>query len=472
MSAALPSGPVAGGGVVVLDELAAILSAGALVVDPAAVLARSRDEAAVPPADGPGALALVRARDVADVSATLRVAHAHGVPVVPQGALSGLAGAADAVPGCLLLDLSGMDRVLRIDPVDQVAVVEPGVLVADLQAAAAAAGLFYPPDPASAARATVGGTIATNAGGMRCVKYGVTRDFVRSLQVVLADGTVIDTRAATLKAVAGYDLTGLVVGSEGTLAVVTQATLGLLPAPGPSRGVSAAFGSVSDALAAADAIVSGEHGPSTLELLDGVVAGAVARYAPSAGVPSDAGAWLLAVTDERGDAGPTLDAYAAAMRSAGALQVDIGSSPEALDGLLAARRAFQPAMRALRGGSLNGDVSVPRSQLGALITRLGEIAERHGVLVATGGHVGDGNLHPVVAFDPDDPAQTTAARAAMHDVLLLARSLGGTVTGEHGIGVEKLEALDTDLGPEVRALQRAIKSAFDPRAILNPGKKL
>lgn len=456
----------------VLDELAGILPDDVLVLDEAAVAARAHDEAAAAPLADGAALALVRARSTDDVAATLRVAHAHGVPVVPQGALTGLAGAADAVPGAILLDLSGMDRVLRIDPVDQVAVVEPGVLVADLQAAVAEQGLFYPPDPASASRATVGGTIATNAGGMRCVKYGVTRDFVRSLQVVLADGTVLDTRATTVKAVAGYDLTGLVVGSEGTLAVVTQATLGLLPAPGPERGVSATFASVPDALAAADAIVGGPHRPSTLELLDGVVAGAVAAYAPSAGVPEGAGAWLLAVTDERGDATATLDAYADAMRAAGALAVEVGASPEALDSLLAARRAFQPAMRALRGGSLNGDVSVPRSRLGELIDRLADIAAARGVLVATGGHVGDGNLHPVVAFDPADPAQTVAAHAAMSDVLRLARSLGGTVTGEHGIGVEKLEALDDELGPDVRALQRAIKTAFDPTGILNPGKKL
>ncbi|WP_146836902.1 FAD-binding oxidoreductase, partial [Cellulomonas hominis] len=241
-----PAAPSADALAAALADLRSALPADAVVTDPEALRDRAQDGSATPPTGDP--LVLVLPATTAEVSAVLRAAHAHGVPVVPQGALTGLAGGANAVPGAILLSTARMTAIRRIDPVDQVAVVQPGVVTRDLQDAVAAQGLFYPPDPASFATSTLGGNIATNAGGMRCVKYGVTRDFVRSLEVVLADGTVVRTAPPTVKAVAGLDLTGLVVGSEGTLAVVTEATLGLLPAPGPDRGVAATFGSVTAAL--------------------------------------------------------------------------------------------------------------------------------------------------------------------------------------------------------------------------------
>lgn len=444
--------------------------AGEVLTDAATLAARATDASATAPLGTP--LAVVRPRTTAQVAAAVRVAFERALPVVPQGALSGLAGGATAVADAVLLDLTAMDRILAVDPVNQEVVVEPGVIVADLQDAVAAAGLFYPPDPASAALATIGGTIATNAGGMRCVKYGVTRDYVRSLQVVLADGSVVDTRPATVKAVAGYDLTGLVVGSEGTLGIVTRATLRLLPAPGAERGVSAAFPSLAAALSAADAVVAGSHRPSTLEVLDGVVLEAVARHAPDAGLPDGAQAWLLAVTDEAGDATATLEAFAGIMQAAGALRVDVAGDPDELEGLLAARRAFQPAMRAVKGESLNEDVSVPRTRLRELIGRIAEVSARHGVLIGTGGHVGDGNLHPVIDFDPDDAAQVAAARAAHADIMALASELGGTLTGEHGVGLQKHAAARDELPEPLRAMQHGVKQVFDPRGILNPGKKV
>ncbi|QTE29241.1 FAD-binding oxidoreductase [Pengzhenrongella sicca] len=457
-------------GVQVLAQLRAALPAGAVVTDPAAVLARSSDAAG---AAAPGvALALVLPSTTAQVSAIARIAHAHGVPLVPQGALSGLAGGANAVDGAILVSLEAMAAIVRIDAVDQVAVVQPGVVTDDLARAVAERGLFYPPDPASSSRCTIGGNIATNAGGMRCVKYGVTRDFVRSLEVVLADGQIVRTRPPTVKAVGGLDLTGLVVGSEGTLAIVTEATLALLPAPGPTQGVCATFATVAGALAAANAIMAGPHRPSTLELLDSVVLAAISAYDPTSTLPAGAHALLLVLTDAREGGSADVAAYARAAHERAALTVDLATEPDRLDALLAARRAFQPAMQALRGASLNEDVAVPRSRLPELIERLAALAAGSGVTVGTGGHIGDGNVHPVIAFDPADPAQVAAAQRVHRQILDLAAELGGTVTGEHGIGVEKLVALDAELGPTVRDLQRRIKQAFDPTAILNPGKKL
>lgn len=454
----------------VLADLRAALPTEALVTDPAALRARAQDGSATPPTGD--AVALVQPSTTAEVSAVLRAAHAHGVPVVPQGALSGLAGGANAVPGAILLSTARMTAIRRIDPVDQVAVVQPGVVTRDLVDAVAARGLFYPPDPASYAQSTIGGNIATNAGGMRCVKYGVTRDFVRSLEVVLADGTVIRTSPETVKAVAGLDLTGLVVGSEGTLAVVTEATLGLLPAPGPDRGVSATFATVADALEAANAIIASPHRPSTLELLDGVVLASLVAYDPDAGLPAGAEAMLLAITDEAAGGVQDVAAYEAIARAHGALTVDVAHDEARLHALLRARRAFNPAMRAVRGGSINEDVAVPRTRLPELLERLGDIAAQVGLPIGTGGHVGDGNLHPVIAFDPADPAQVDAAAEAHRRILGLAVELGGTVTGEHGIGTEKRGALAGELGERVLAIQRGIKQVLDPRHILNPGKKL
>lgn len=454
-----------------LADLRAALPADALVTDPAELGARSQDGSATAPTGA--ALVLVRPATTAEVSAVLRAAHAHGVPVVPQGALSGLAGGANAVPGAILLSTARMTAIRRIDPVDQVAVVQPGVVTKDLVDAVAARGLFYPPDPASYALSTVGGNIATNAGGMRCVKYGVTRDFVRALEVVLADGTVVRTAPGTVKAVAGLDLTGLVVGSEGTLAVVTEATLGLLPAPGPDRGISATFASVADALEAANAIVASPHRPSTLELLDDVVLAALASYDPEAGLPVGARAMLLVITDEAGDRGAQdVAVYAGIAREHGAVAVDEAHDPERLHALMRARRAFNQAMRAVRGGSINEDVAVPRTRLPELLERLADVSAQVGLPIGTGGHVGDGNLHPVIAFDPADPAQVAASVEAHARILGLAVELGGTVTGEHGIGTEKRGALVGELGERVLAIQRGIKDVLDPTGILNPGKKL
>ncbi|MCL3859596.1 FAD-binding oxidoreductase [Actinotalea sp. K2] len=453
-----------------LDELRAALPADAVVTHPDRLLARAQDASATGPTGVP--LAVVHPSSTIEVQAVARIAHRHGVPIVPQGALSGLAGGANAVDGALLMVFDRMAAVLRIDPVDQVAVVQPGVVTRDLAVAVAAQGLFYPPDPASDSWSTIGGNVATNAGGMRCVKYGVTRDFVRTLEVVLADGRVVRTSTPTVKAVAGYDLTGLVVGSEGTLAIVTEVTLGLLAAPGENQGICATFPTVRDALLASNEIIAGPHRPSTLELLDQVVLAAIVAHDPHAGLPVGARAMLLVLTDEHEQGAADVAAYQRIAHEHGALTVDVATDAVALEALLRARRSFHAAMRAIRGGSINEDVSVPRSRLPELLDRLEELSGRIGLPIGTGGHVGDGNLHPAIAYDPLDPVQVELAHRAHESILGLALELGGTVTGEHGIGLEKQGALDAELGPTVRELQRGLKAVFDPTGILNPGKKI
>lgn len=421
---------------------------------------------------GVGALALVRPRSTEQVAALAGLVSGHGVPLVPQGARTGLAGGAAAVEGGVLVSLAAMDRIVRLDRDDQVAVVQPGVVTARLATVASDAGLFYAPDPASAATSTLGGNIATNAGGMRAVKYGVTRQAVRCLEVVLIDGTVLRTGPPTLKGVAGLDLTGMVVGSEGTLAIVTEATLGLLPAPGPVRGVCATFASRRDALDAVHELLADSRRPCTLELLDATVLEAIARYTPDVHLPTGAAAMLLVLSDDPDTGADDVTAYAAVARRHGALDVEVAQDAARVDGLLAARRAFNPAMRAVRGASLNEDVAVPVSRLGALLDRLDLLAAEVGLPIGSGGHVGDGNLHPVIAYDAEDPAEVRAAERAHEAILALAVELGGTVTGEHGIGLEKRGALDAELGAAALDVQRRLKAAFDPHGLLNPGKKL
>jgi glycolate oxidase len=398
-AAPTPAAPTPEALAAALAEIRAALPADAVVTDPTALAERAQDGSATPPTGDP--LVLVLPSTTAEVSAVLRAAHAHGVPVVPQGTLSGLAGGANAVPGAILLATTRMTAIRRIDPVDQVVVAQPGVITKDLVDAVAARGLFYPPDPASYALSTIGGNVATNAGGMRCVKYGVTRDFVRSLEVVLADGTVVRTSPPTVKAVAG-----------------------------------------------------------------------LAAHDPEAGLPVGAEAWLIAITDEAVGGEGDVAAYERIMREHRAIGVEVAHDADRLHALMRARRALNPAMRAVRGASINEDVAVPRTTLGTLLERIAVISAEVGLPIGTGGHVGDGNLHPVIAFDPADPAQVAAAAVAHQRILELAVELGGTVTGEHGIGTEKRAALGGELGPRVLAIQRGIKDVLDPTGILNPGKKL
>lgn len=436
---------------------------------PTALAAHRTDRSAIP--GSARALVVARPESTEQVSALVRFADEHRVPVVPQGTLTGVAGAGAAIDGAILLDMTRMNRIIKINDQDMIAIAQPGVIVSDLADAAAAKGLFYAPDPASIGIATLGGTVATNAGGMRCIKYGVTRESVRSLEIVLADGTVMRTRPRTIKSVGGLDLTGLIVGSEGTLAVVTEITVKLLAAPGAERGVLALFPSLAQGLTATNRIASGARTPARLEFMDGLCLRALRTFIPDADIPSAAQAWVLAVTDAREGAEEDLASYQAVFRDAGATAVHRATTSEELEEVLAVRRQLQPSAKSLLGGSVEGDIGVPRNALVDFAEQMPALGERFGVTIALGGHAGDGNLHPIVAFDPADAEAPGRANEALEMLSRLAQQMGGTMTGEHGVGLEKLPFLDGEMHPAALDLQRQIKKLFDPHGILNPGKK-
>jgi glycolate oxidase len=449
-----------------LHELEASLPAGTVVVDPATVDNHTRDRADLCPAGSP--LALVRPRTTEQVQAVMRWATRHRVPVVPQGARTGLSGGANAVEGCLLLSLAGMDAIVEIDPVDQVAVVEPGVVNAVLSRAALDVGLFYPPDPSSWEESTIGGNLATNAGGLCCVKYGVTVDFVRGLEVVLADGEVVRTGRRTAKGVAGYELTKLLVGSEGTLGVITQATLSLRPAPEEALTMVALFDAVPPALEAAMEIMSSGVRPSLLEFLDGPSIAAIQAYRDM-GLSDSAQAMLLMQSDRGPLAADDVAAMGKLCEELGAVEVAVAGDREESEMLLAARRMINPAVEKV-GASLVDDVAVPRARLIDLLDGIARIAERHDVQIMCPGHIGDVNMHPHVVFERGDDAAAARAADAFGEIMQLAIELGGTITGEHGVGTLKRPWLEQELGPVGLRLQQRVKAAFDPLGILNPGK--
>ncbi|MFV8749073.1 FAD-binding oxidoreductase [Nannocystaceae bacterium ST9] len=424
-----------------------------------------RDQAALAPAGFPAAL--VRARSIADVVATLRFANAARIPVVTRAAGTGLAGGANAIDGGIVLSVAGMDRILAIDPIGRTAEVEPGVLNARLAAAAAELGLFYAPDPASREISTIGGNIATNAGGACCLKYGVTGDHVLSLAAVLADGTPIRVGSNTGKDVSGLDLKRLLVGSEGTLAVIVGATLRLLRAPLPASTLVAFFSSLRDA---AEAIVAMEAQAqlSLIEVMDQTTLRAVEALAGMQ-LDTDAAAMVL-VQSDASDAATVVAACESICVAHRARDVVCSDDPDEGKQLLAARRMALPALERL-GTTLLDDVAVPKPRLAEMFELAAATAARHGLVIGTFGHAGDGNLHPTLVFDGRDPASVEAAHAAFDELLRGAVALGGTITGEHGVGTLKHRHVGLMIGEAERALMRRIKLAFDPEGILNPGKK-
>ncbi|WP_270887619.1 FAD-binding oxidoreductase [Pedococcus sp. 5OH_020] len=411
---------------------------------------------------------VVRARDLDDVVEVLTYAHHTGTPVVPQGARSGLAGGAVAVEGGIVLSLERLRSLLDVDPVECLAVVSPGMVTADVKAAAAAQGLFYPPDPASSAFCTIGGNVATNAGGLCCVKYGVTADYVRGLEVVLAGGEVMRTGRRTAKGVAGLDLTGLFVGSEGTLGVVTEATLRLLPAPDPALTVLATFATLGEASEAILRLRRDRHRPSLLELLDATSIAAVQSIADF-GFPAGCAAALIVQSDRPGHTAEDVQRYAAVLTDAGATEVAVADDAQESDALLAGRRALHHGLVA-KGTHFIEDLCVPVGDLTRLIAAGHEISARTGVEISMSGHGGDGNLHPSFFYDPADEASRHRAEEAFGDLVKVALSMGGTITGEHGVGSLKARWLPQEVGCASLERQRSLKALFDPRGILNPGR--
>lgn len=409
--------------------------------------------------------------DAGEVATAVRVAASERIPIVPRGAASGLAGGAVPIFGGMVVNMTRMNRILEIDRVNMTVVTQPGVVTATLQAAVEREGLFYPPDPASLRQSTIGGNIATCAGGPRCLKYGVTRDYVLGLEAVLPSGELMRTGARTAKNVTGYDLTHLFVGSEGTLGLVTEATLRLIPLPRARRTVMADFSDVSGAANAVTDVLGAGIVPCAMELMDRTTIRLVEEYL-HAGLPMDAGAVVLIEVDGEEEVVPRQAEEVEAICRARANGVQLARDQKEADRLWAARRAVGAAFGQLRPHRLGEDIAVPRSKMPEAVERIRDIGVEHDLTIAIFGHAGDGNLHPNVLVDLRDEDETRRTLAAADQIFRVAMDLGGVLSGEHGIGVLKRDYLADNLHPQALAVMRAIKRAIDPQNIMNPGKVL
>ena len=455
------------------DQLLAALRAAVgpanVAVDPDVTFAYSRDMMPLAPSGTP--LAVVFPADTDQVAAVVRACSAAGVSIVPRGAGSGLTGAANGVAGAVSVVMTKMNRILEIDQGNRLAVVQPGVVNLDFRTEVESRGLFYAPDPSSYDWCTLGGNLSTNAGGLCCVKYGVTTDAVLGLQVVLASGEVLRTGRRTVKGVAGYDLTKLIVGSEGTLAIITEATLALRPKPSAPCTMVAAFASTEDAgVAVSGAIVAGLV-PSLMEIMDRTCIEAVQSYTGSSilGDTETPAAILIGQSDSGGAVGrDEMDRLERVCVESGAVFSYVTDDLEEGRMLLQARRVVLTSLEVL-GTWLTDDVSVPRTEMAALIAACERISADVGLTIGVVGHAGDGNMHPTIVFDSTDPAQRAAANDAFGRILQAGRELGGTVTGEHGIGRVKQDFLADEIGPVGLEVHRALKRALDPAGLFNPG---
>ena len=411
---------------------------------------------------------VIFAQDIDDVVLAMKLAHEHGAIIVPRGAGTGLAAGSSAQAGQIVLDLSRMDKILQIDPVEATAVVQPGVINAAVNHAASEHGLFYAPDPASTAICSIGGNIATNAGGMWCAKYGVTRESVLSLLVVLPDGQLLRTGRRTIKGVAGYDMNALMIGSEGTLGIVVEALLRLRPKPKHTSTLVAYFPDENAAAKAASAVIAERLTPSVLELMCGKTLKAV-DAALGTDHQSRGGALLLAQTDGYG-AHLEMQALQEAIAPL-AGHIEIARDEAQAQTLIEARRQAIPSMELLGTASIC-DIGVPRHRLAEAFAGLQRIEDERGVSIFTIAHAADGNLHPIIVVPEGQSITSGAPKAALGDMFHLAQLLGGTLTGEHGIGLLKQDWLAEELGETSLALQRRLRAVFDPQGILNPGKAI
>ncbi len=416
--------------------------------------------------------AVVFARREEQVQALLEHCNRWQLPLACRGKGTGTAGASIPPAGGLALSLERMNRILEIDPDDRLARVQPGVTNQALQQAAAKHGFFWPPDPTSAAVCTVGGNLACNAAGPRAVKYGTCRENTLGLHAVSGSGRLLRTGVRTTKGVVGYDLTRLIIGSEGTLAVITEATLKLSPLPQARRTLQAVYKDVDSAAAAVSAIMAQPVTPSALEFMDAQALDMVKNYSDP-GIPAGAGALLMIELEESSAAIDDAAAQVAATADIpGCLGVETATSREQVQALWRTRKALSPALRNVAPKKINEDVVVPVSRIPALIGGLGELAEKHGITIVNFGHAGNGNIHVNLLIDPDDPAQLKAAEACLDQVFDLVLGLGGTLSGEHGIGLVKREFVSREIDDPTLSLMRQLKEAFDPLGILNPGKTL
>ncbi|MQP76765.1 FAD-binding protein [Stenotrophomonas sp. MYb238] len=404
------------------------------------------------------------------VQAIVRACRAHGVALVGRGAGTGTTGAAVPTAGGIVLSFARMDRILALRPGDRCAVVEPGVLNGDLQQALQPHGLFWPPDPSSFEICSIGGNLATNAGGPRAVKYGTTRDNVLGLVAVTGAGEIIECGGPWTKDATGYDLTHLIVGSEGTLALIVEATLKLAPRPRAQAGLRVLYRDAESAAAAVSRVMTQPATPTTLEFMDARSLELLRRN--GAQVP-EAGAMLLIDADGDDDTLPNvLHALAQAAEGDGLLALDVAMDGSAREQLWAARRALSPALKSIAPGKINEDVVVPVSRIPDLVAGVQALSARFALPIVTFGHAGNGNLHVNILYHPDDAGENARAHAALPEVFALTLALGGTLSGEHGIGLAKRDFMAQAFTPATLAAMRAIKQALDPDGILNPGKVL
>lgn len=451
-----------------LAALRQVLQPAALLTDPADCLAYAYDNSRR--LAMPQAVAFAHSHE--QVAAVVQVCHAHGIPLTARGRGTNTTGATVPLEGGVVLSLERMTRILSVSPGDRLLVCEAGVLNGEVQAEAAKHGLFWAPDPTSAGYSTVGGNLACGAGGPRAVKYGTARDAVLGLKAVSGDGRTLKTGATTTKSVVGYDLTRLLIGSEGTLAVITEATLKLLPKPTHTRLLRACYTNVHAAAEAVARLMNQPATPSALEFMDGDAVQLAENYRAT-GLPPGTGALLLIEAD--GDA-ITLPAAVAAIEAAarGAGLVELRTARDAAEAetLWACRKALSPSLRQLAPKKVNEDVAVPVTRLPALIDGVAALSREHALRIVCFGHAGNGNIHVNLLADPDDPAQMARIEACLHAVFRLVLSLEGTLSGEHGVGIDKRDYVGWEIAHDTLALMRAVKAQFDPKGILNPGKAL
>lgn len=409
-------------------------------------------------------------RSAAEIAAIMRLANRGRVPVTPRAGGVGYTGGAVPVQGGILLSVTRMNEILEIDEPNLVAVAEPGVVTADFQRAVEAVGLFFPPDPSSLEESMLGGNIAENAGGPRCVKYGVTGAYVLGMTFVTATGEIVKAGGRTTKNVVGFDLTSLMVGSEGMLGIATEITFRLLPLPEASRTVSVIFANPRIAAECVTAIMANRIIPAKLELIDGFSLRAVADYTGET-LPADAGALLLVEVDgPSGEVAREAREVERISREIGAVEIVSAGTAEEADRLWSVRRKMSPAVGRLRPRKLNQDVVVPRTKIPDLLEIVDEISARLDLLIPCFGHAGDGNMHVNVMIDPDDADEYRRGKQAVEEIFRASVALGGTISGEHGIGYVKAPYLGLALTGETIACMRALKRMFDPNGVLNPGK--
>lgn len=452
----------------VITALAEIVGRDALLTDPGDCWAYGYDNSRRQAL--PAAVAFVT--ETAQVEALVRLANEHVIPITARGLGTGTTGATVPERTGIVIGFERMNRILRIDPANRLAVVEPGVVNETLQRAVGEHGFFWPPDPTSAAVCTVGGNLAYNSAGPRAVKYGTPRENTLGLAAVTGSGEMIRTGVMTTKGVVGYDLTRLIIGSEGTLALITEATLKLTPVPEGKQTLRATYRDIHAAADAVAAMMAQPITPCALEFMDASAIEMVRRYS-DLGVSAETGALLMIEVDGPADClSATADAVASAARNQGLLDVSVARDQQQIAALWRTRKALSPALRHVAPKKINEDVVVPVSRIAAFIEGLERLSQQHGIRIVNFGHAGNGNIHVNLLVDPDNADEMARAEQCLSAVFDLVIALDGTLSGEHGVGLEKRDFVAREIDPAALALMRGIKTQFDPQAILNPGKGL